>query len=283
MSSTSRRLFFVQLFLLSACVTELKSIRSDKLTIGVVSYDRGEQILKQFSEFNNYLSEKTGALIELEPAFNEAKALERIAHQAWSLVFAPPGLSTLAIYEHQYLPLFSLTGIDNLRSIFVVRKDSFVQELKQLNGQTVAIGQPGSATGYYFPIFNLYGLTLAELLFAPTPKTILAWVAQGKATAGALSREEFNVYSRQLSHTEFRILYTDPHKVPPGAVLIAPTVDRNLQEQIHQLMSEMPSILAQEVGYVPNSSVPDYEYMATVVKRVRSIATRIQEKPAPLF
>jgi phosphonate transport system substrate-binding protein len=162
--------------------------------------------------------------------------------------------------------------------------------LKELRNQTVALGQPGSATGYFFPIYNLYGLTLSELMLAPTPKTVLEWVAQGKATAGALSREEFNSYS-QLSQIQFRVLHIDPHDVPTGVVLIAPTIERNLREQIRQIMNQAPSIVAQEAGFVPNGPLPDYRYMISVVKRVRSIfpdefehgATPYQLKPARLF
>ena len=282
-SMTSRRLFIIQLFLLTACMQKLKSIQNEKLTIGVVSYDEGQQTIEQYNRFNSYLGEETGALIELEPTFNEAKALERISNQAWSLVFAPPGLAAIAIAAKQYVPLFPLKGVNNLRSILVIRQDSSIRNLKELSGQTVALGQLGSATGYYFPLYNLYGLTLAELLFAPTPKTILEWVVQKKVTAGALSREEFDNYSSQLISSEFHVLYTDPHNVPSGVVLIGTAVERNLQEQIRAILSETPSVLAQEVGYIPNGSVPDYQFMITVVKRVQSIATHIQEKPARLF
>lgn len=278
----SRRLF-IQLFLLTACSSNSKPTQNDKLTVGVVSYGEGAQIIEQYANFNNYLSEKTGAFVELEPTFNEAKALERISNQAWSLIFAPPGLAAIAISEQRYLPISPLSNLGNLRSILVVRKDSAVRTLKDLNGKSLALGQLGSATGYYLPIFNLYGLTLAEIITAPIPKTVLEWVAQGKVTAGALSREEFNTYSSQINGTEFRILYSDPHTVPPGAVLIGPTIERNLQEQILKVINETPSVLAQEVGFVPNGPLPDYKYMTTVVKRVRSIATHIQEKPVRLF
>jgi len=173
-----------------------------------------------------------------------------------------------------------------LRSILVVRKNSPIQNLRELEGQTVALGQPGSATGYYFPLYNLYGLTLSELMFAPTPKTVLEWVAQGKASAGALSKEEFDSYSSQLKQTEFRIVYTDPHYVPSGIVLLEPTIESNSQEQIRKVMREAPSAIAQEVGYVPNGRLPNYQYMIAVVKRVNLIepdATPIQLKPARLF
>lgn len=283
MSSLISRRLFIQILFLTACGVKSPPVQSSKLTIGVVSYGEGEQKIEQYTRFNNYLGEKTRAVVELEPTFNEAKALERINNQAWSLIFAPPGLAAIAIAEADYLPLFPLLGVDNLRSILVVRQDSTIQDLQQLNGKAVAVGQIGSATGYYFPLYNLYGLTLAEILFAPTPKTILEWVAQAKVTAGALSKEEFNLYSSQLGASEFRVLYTDPHNVPSGVVLIGSVVESQLQEHIREVMSQMPSVIAQEVGYIPNGTLPDYQFMTTVVKRVRSIATHIQERPARLF
>jgi phosphonate transport system substrate-binding protein len=287
----SRRLLLLQLFLLAACGAPSLSSKRQGLVLGVVSYDAGERTLNRYAKFNQYLSEKIGVIVQLEPAFNENKALERIRNQAWSLAFAEPGLAAIAIAQYHYIPLFPLQGITNLRSILVVRKDNPIVELKELQNQPIALGQPGSATGYFFPIYNLYGLTLAEIMLAPTPKTVLEWVAIGKATAGALSKEELYLHGSYFSSTEFRILYTDPHEVPPGAVLVAPNLNENLRQQIRQIMNQTPSILAQEVGYIPNSPAPDYGYMISVINRVRTIfpdeyergATPLQLKPARLL
>lgn len=284
----SRRLLLLHLLLLTACT--VKSPTQGELSIGVVSYDREKETLDRYDSFNQYLAEKTESRVTLEPTFNENKALERIHSRAWSLVFAPLGLAAIAISQNQYVPLFPLQGVNNLRSVIVVRQDSPLRNLKELENKTVALGQPGSATGYYFPIYNLYGLTLTEILFAPTPKTVLEWVAQGKATAGAISMEEFNSYQQQSRQTKFRILYTDPHYVPPGVVLIGSTIERNYQELIRKVMSEAPSVLTQSVGYVANGRLPDYEYMIAVVKRVGSIFAQApdlggstQLKPARLL
>lgn len=279
----SRRLFLLHLLMLAVSGCQSTSSYEGELTIGVINYGGGEQIINQFANFKRYLGEKTKAHIQLEPTFNENKAIERIQARAWSLVFAPPGLAAIAIAGYQYIPLFPLLDLSNLRSILVVRQDSPLHDLKQLQQKTVALGVPGSATGYYFPLYNLYGLTLAEILFAPTPKTVLEWVAEGKAIAGAVSMADFNLYSSQLSQTQFRILYTDPHYVPPGAVLIGPSIEHNRQNNIRKVLSEFPSMLASEVGYVPNGQVPDYQYMIAVVEKVRAIAAHIQEKPTHLF
>jgi phosphonate transport system substrate-binding protein len=275
----SRRLFLLQLLSLTVAGCQSKPTFEGALTIGVINYSGDEQIINQYAKFDSYLGEKTKAYIQLEPTFNENRAIERLEARAWSLVFAPPGLAAIAISRYQYVPLFPLLGISNLRSILVVRKDNPIKDLKQLQGQTVALGQPGSATGYYLPLFNLYGLTLAEVLFAPTPKTVIEIVTQGKATAGAVSMAEFN----ETPQTDLRVLYTDPHYIPSGVVLIGPNVERNRQEYIRQVMSEFPSVLAEEIGYIPNGKVPDYRYMITVVERVKLIASQLQNKPARLF
>lgn len=278
-----RRLFLFHLLGLAFASCQPRRKFEGPLTIGVINYGGGEQIINQYAKFNTYLGEKTNSYIQLEPAFNENKAVERLEARAWSLVFAPPGLAAIAIARHQYIPLFPLVGISNLRSIFVVRKDSSISELKQLQGQTVALGQLGSATGYYFPLYNLYGTTLAEILFAPTPKAGLEFVAQGKANACAISEADLSLHASQFSPTEFRVLYKDPHYVPLGVVLIGPNIERNRQEFIRKVLSELPSGLAQEVGYVPNGQVPDYKYMISVVDRVSSIASNLQTKPVRLF
>ena len=268
----SRRLFLLELLLLAVNACQSKQQTNTPLVIGVIDYDQDEQI-DRYTSFNRYLSSVLRTHIEIEPTFNERKALERIQSQTWSLVFASPGVATIAIDDFQYIPLFPMQeDVTNLRSIFVVDNNNPIQELKQLDSKTIALGQVGSTTGFYFPIYNLYGLNLAEVLLAPTPKTVLEWIAQKKVTAGALSTKEFNLYSPQFSQTEFRILYTDSHPVPPSSVLLAPTIDRTYQERIINAMSDAPPDVVQKAGYVPNASVPNYEYMISVVKRVRAIA-----------
>jgi len=277
--------------LLSACSTKSISVKRQSLLIGTVSYQEGSKTLDRYDRFKSYLSKRTQSVVELEPALNEGRALARIQSQQWSLVFAPPGLTAIAISQHQYTPLLPLIGVQNLRSVLVVREDSPIQDIKAIAGKSVALGQPGSATGYYLPIFNLYGLTLSELIFPPTPKAILEAVSQGKVAVGAVSQEEFNTYKSQANPFNLRILFSDPHNVPSGVLLISPTIERNYQESIRKILSETPPVVAEVVGFVTNAPVPDYKYMISVVERVRAIfpgdtnasVALLQQKPVRLF
>lgn len=280
---SSRRLFLLQVCFLTISACKAKSDLSGSLVIGAINYNEGKVIIKDYERFDRYLSEVLRTRVEVEPTFNELRALERLQSQAWFMIFAPPGIAVLAIDNHQYVPIFpQQESMNNLRSIFVVREDSPIRELGQLEKKSVGLGQVGSATGYYFPIYNLYGLTLAKVLFAPSPKTILEWVAEGTVTAGAVSTEEFNLHRSQFSSTEFRVLYTDSHPVPPGLVLLSPNINRTDQERIIRAMESAPPDLVQEAGYVPNASVPNYDYMTSVVKRVEAIAVHSSNKPVRL-
>lgn len=277
----SRRLFLLNLvLLLTACKTEGTS-KLGKLTIGVVSYGEGKKSIEQYSALTNYLSAQLKTIIELEPAYNEIKALEQIQRRSWSLVFAPPGLAAIAISKEQYLPLFPLEGVEKTRSVIVVLQDSPIKKLTDLKGKAIALGQPGSATGYYLPIYALYGLTLAEVRFAPTPQTILQWIETRKVPAGALSLDELERYSSTFGEAKFHILAAN--SVPPGALLVGPTIERNQQEQIRKVLaSASPAIIA-SARYIPSAKVPDYKNLIEVIEKVRLIAERIKQKPARLY
>lgn len=89
----SRRLFLIESILLAANACKSAQKTSAPLLIGVINYDQDEQITNRYTSFNRYLSSVLKAHVEIEPTFNERKALERIQSQAWSLVFAPPGVA----------------------------------------------------------------------------------------------------------------------------------------------------------------------------------------------
>jgi len=252
-----------------------------RLTIGVVSYEAGARSIEQYAPLREYLAQKTNTVVEIDPAFNELRAVEQIQRRAWSIVFAPPGLAAIAIAKAQYIPIFRMEGLFNLRSVLVVREDSSILNLADLNNKVVALGEPGSAAGYYLPLYDLYGLTLAEVRFAPTPKTTLAWLSQGIVAAGALSEDDFQRYRYEFSQTKFRVLHTSRF-VPTGAVLLGPTVERNQEQQIRAAMREAPSSIAGDTGYIPNAKLPNYQQFIQIVEKVRPLEARLRETPVVL-
>ena len=276
----SRRLFLLQLlFLLSACKTEETS-KLGKMTIGVVSYGDGDRAIEQYSALVDYLQAQLKTIIELEPTFNEIRALQQIKQRVWSLAFAPPGLAAIAIFEEQYSPICPLEGVEKMRSLIVVREESLFKKLSDLKGQAIALGQPGSATGYYLPLYKLYGLTLAEIRIAPTPKTILEWIEKKEVAAGALSLADLERYGKDFQQTKFRVI--DTHSVPSGAVIVGSTVELYQQERIRKLLTSASPNLIAAAGYLPNATVPNYKPLMEMIVKVRPLEDKIKKKPVIL-
>ena len=266
----------------AGCGSKEVTSSPEKLTVGMVSYGDEKISIDKFDRFKEYLAAETQSVVELEPVYNEVQAIEKIRQKRWDIVFSPPGLAALAIGKEAYIPIFSMQRISSdERALLIVREDSPVQTIADLSNKTVALGKAGSAAGYYLPLYDLYGLTLAEVRFAPTPRTTLQWLTEGVVDAGALSEHDFEQYRRELSSTRFRILHTSRF-IPAGVVLLGSDVDRNEQEQIQKAMREAPSDIAADAGFLPTAPLPNYDQFIKLVEKVRPLEAQVKQKPATL-
>ena len=256
-------------------------ISREKITIGVVGYDTEVKAVGKYEPLQSYLAGQINSIVELEPAYNELQALEQIQRQRWSLVFAPPGIAAIAMSDEQYIPIFPLERVGSReRSLLIVRKDSQIEDLADLSQKKIALGQLGSATGYYLPLYDLYGLTLAEVIFAPTPKEILQLLEEEKVDAGALSEDEFQTY-RSSFPTEFKVLRKSRF-IPSGLVILSPLVDRNQQENISNAMKNAPASIVSDAGYIIEDQIPDYEEFIKLIKKVQPLEEKVRQTPAIL-
>ncbi|MDM9380987.1 PhnD/SsuA/transferrin family substrate-binding protein [Chlorogloeopsis sp. ULAP01] len=255
----------------------------NRLTIGVVSYGEGKVSLDKYERFKDYIGSQTRSLIELEPAYNELQAVAQIQRKRWDIVFAAPGLAAIAIGKELYIPLFSMEGVSSRqRSLLIVRDEQPIKKISDLANKTVALGETGSAAGYYVPLYDLYGLTLAQIRSAPTPETVLEWISNKTVDAGAISEQDFELYQRKFATTKFRILHTS-RWIPPGVVLLAPTVERNQQQQIQKAMNDAPADIAADAGYVPAARIPNYTEFIKLIEKVKPLEGRVKQKPATLL
>ncbi|MGF1568403.1 MAG: phosphate/phosphite/phosphonate ABC transporter substrate-binding protein [Nodosilinea sp.] len=250
------------------------------MTIGVVSYGETEVSLERYQRFQAYLAEQTKIPIDLEVAYNELKAVQEIDRSNWDIVFAPPGLAAIAD-KRGYTRVFTLENLGQAKfGLIVVRADSDIDELGDLQDQVVALGERGSAAGYYLPLYDLYGLTLQEARFAPTPKTVLEWLDAGTVAAGALSESDFENYQASFDAGTFRILHRS-RAIPAGVVLMG-GIERNQAEFITRVMKEAPADITSDARYVSNANLPSYDHFIQIVEKVRPLEDRVQQQPATL-
>ncbi|WP_198648233.1 phosphate/phosphite/phosphonate ABC transporter substrate-binding protein [Cyanothece sp. BG0011] len=254
-----------------------------RITLGVVSFGENEQLEEKYGELKAYLEKELNSIVELEPTYNERQAVTQIKGKAWDLVFASSGLAAIATQQSTYIPILPLEGGLNNRSIFVIAQDSPLKTLSELNGKAVALGQPGSATGYYFPLLNLYGLNVAKIRLAATPKQALEWISQGEVVAAAMSLEQYNRYRATVRQTRFRVLHQDDHEVPSGSILVSNSLPQIEQEALYNVLTTAPPMIPASVGYIANGEVPNYQQLVKVIEKVTPITDNIQQQPAMLY
>ena len=274
-----KRYFLLALLLIGCNGTS--QIRSDKIVIGVISYGDKTRSVDDYELLREYLAQETKSIVDIEPAYNEIQALEKIRRKQWSIVFATPGIAATALENKFYRPLFPLDSVSGLeRSVFIVKENSEINSLTDLFNKKLALGQPGSAAGYYLPLYDLYGLTLAKVNFAATPQEIIEWISKGEVDAGALSERNFEFYNLQ-SPTRLRILQRSRF-IPSGIVIINNGVESNLQQKIENAMNQAPSNIISDAGYIIDRPVPDYEEFIKLVRKVRPLEQRVNNTPAVL-
>ena len=275
-----KRYFLLALLLIGCNGTS--QIRSDKIVNGVISYGDEVRSVDDYELFKEYLAKKTKSIVEIEPAYNELQALEQINRRRWSIVFATPGLAATALENKFYRPLFTLDSVSSLeRSVLIVKENSEIEQLGDLANKKLALGQPGSAAGYYLPLYDLYGLTLAKVVFAATPEEVMEWVSSGEVDAGALSEREFEFYNLQ-SQTKFQILHKSRF-IPSGLVVINSNVEPKLQEQIKRAMNQAPSNIMSDAGYIVDRTVPDYQEFIKLVQKVKPLEKKVRNTPVVLI
>jgi phosphonate transport system substrate-binding protein len=263
-------LLIIIIWTITACNPSVETAIK-KYSIGVVSYG-SESSVKQYAELEKYLGTQLKSIIEIEPVYNEVKALDQISNKRWDLVFAPPGLAAIAISRYNYQPIVPLEATDETRSVIVAQSNSPFKERRDLVGKTIVLGQKGSATGYYLPLYNLYGLKFAQVLYAATPEEVLQSIDNNKAAAGALSVADYNLYRRDFDPNRFKIIHVDEHPVPSGAILISDRLELNQQDKIAIVLNQTPSFIAASAGFLPNEPLPNYQYLIKVIKRVQEIS-----------
>lgn len=258
-----------------------------KITLGIVSYETGKQSLQQYQPFQDYLAQQTQTIVEVEPAFSELQAVDQVKRKAWSVVFAPPGLAAIAIYDAKYTPIFPLQSVKNY-AVIVVKQESSMKILKNLSNKKIALGQPGSLTGYYLPLYDLYGLTLAEIQFAPTPKMALDWLKMGKVDAVAVSENQLFDYTKQLKSSSLRVLHKS-RPIPSGLVLLAATFNPEQQQNLKQILQEAPPNIIEQAGYLPNINVKDqeqlvndYQQLIQFIQKVKPLEGKLKNTPVVL-
>lgn len=212
--------------------------------------------------------------VQLEPVASPEQARQRLLHGSWDAAFLPPGLAALAIEGRgasDYNLLRPLGRRQNSRSVLLVRSDSKVTSLAQLRGSRLGLLPRGSLTGYYLPLYNLHGLTLASVHYALSYPELLEGLRSGQLDVIAWDA------ALPAPGPDVRPLHEDVNAIPLGALVLSQQLVAADHQPFLRALDASAAELPVQLGYVAGVLPEPQE-----LRRLRNVVNSVESWDLPL-
>ncbi len=235
MKKSLRYTAVVFLLLLQATTSAL----GDKIySVGVVPQFEARRIAKIWQPILDEVSQRSGVKLELKASPNIPTFEKEFSAGEFDFAYMNPYHAIVANEKQGYAPLLRDNG-RNLFGIIVVKKDSAIQSVSELDGKTVAFPSPNALGAALLPRAEFdrkFNININEL-YVKSHSSVYLNVLLGKVAAGGgvqktLSQQPENIRNK------LRILYkTDP--VPPHPFTAHSRVDKSVQDKVKAAFLEL--------------------------------------------
>jgi len=238
-----------------------KSLAQERVfTIGVVPQFTPVEIYERWGPLVKELENRTSLKFELKTYKSIPEFEKAFLKGELDFVFMNPYHQVMAYKAQKYIPL--LRDKTPLTGILVVRRDSPVKEVKDLDGKVIAFPAPNAFAA------SLYMRALLtenfKISFTPeyvkTHDNVYRQVILGKAQAGGGVNNTFLRQPEEVKR-ELRVLYETP-SAAPHPLSVHPRVPKEVRDKVKKAILDManePSMKALlDRVQMPNPVPADY-------------------------
>ncbi len=231
MKLLGRTLFITILTLLSHAAAA-----QEIYTFGIVPQTIARQTAKDWTPILNYLEAQTGIKLRFATAASVPLFSQRVAEEKYDFVYLNP--TDYVKYQDKagYNPIARARNF-KLQGIIVVRKDSAIEKLDELNHKELAV--PAYAfTADTLPraALNASG-TAVKISPLATPDAVYRDVAQGRYAAGGGNPASFNNTAPEI-RDQLRIVWTSEGYTPQAFAAHA-RVPKEIVQAIQEALIDM--------------------------------------------
>ncbi len=235
MKKNLRYITVVFLLLLQATTSAL----ADKVySVGVVPQFEARRISQIWQPILDEVSQRSGVKLELKASPNIPTFEKEFSTGEFDFAYMNPYHAIVANEKQGYTPLLRDNG-RNLFGIIVVKKDSPIQSVGELDGKTVAFPSPNALGATLLPRAEFdrkFNIKINEL-YVNSHSSVYLNVLFGKTTAGGGVQKTLSQQPEEI-RDKLRILYkTDP--VPPHPFTAHSRVDKSVQDKIKAAFLEL--------------------------------------------
>ena len=247
--------------ILFAAVLSSASAVAETYSIGVVPQFESRKMFSIWQPIVEELKKRTGDTFNLAVPLTVPDFEREIEKGSYDFVYANPYHILRLSEKRTYMPL--VRDKLPLRGILVVRKDSPVRTLKELDGKSLAVPSPnaiGASLLIRADLEHLYGVRM-KMVNVKTHSSAYLNVLNGLTDAGGGVVKTFAEQDKSVQDA-LRIIYTT-REMPSHPLAAHSRIDKTIREQVRRVLLE---IAATPAGKALFDDVPMSEPVATSIE-----------------
>ncbi|MEL6455866.1 MAG: phosphate/phosphite/phosphonate ABC transporter substrate-binding protein [Cyanobacteria bacterium J06623_5] len=227
--------------------TGVETANPEKLVVALLPDEDAATIIKDNEALSNYLEETLDKEIELVVTTDYSSMIEAARNGRIDLAYFGPLSYVLAKTKSNIEPFAARVkdGSTTYTSIIIGNAEAGVDEFADIEGKTVALGDPASTSSRLFPELTLAeaGLTSGEdyeAVFLGAHDAVALAVQNGNAQAGGLSRPIFDslVESGTIDTSQIAVIAeSDP--IPQYPWTMRADLDPELKDDVRSAFLEI--------------------------------------------
>lgn len=240
MRTLSKYILFFNIIIVSVL-----SLNAEELNFGYASGENIVSIINKFTPMMNYLSEKMEMKVNFIRTVSYAETQEGFINGVLDIGI----LNTLSFLEIEdknvILPVAERLkkGKSSYQSYIVVRKDSPISNIQDIQNRTFAFGDPNSTSSTLMPQKLLSDLhidiykDLKQFMYFQKQDSILYAILNRTVDAGAVASFIFEESDPEVKNLLKVIEKSDPF--PLGPFVISRRIDKEMKEKLSEILLSM--------------------------------------------
>lgn len=223
--------------LAAACLAVSAHAAAYTYTFAVVPQFEQRKLFAIWKPIVDELEKRTGLSFKLVATLTIQNFERELSKGRFDFVYTNPYHILMVSQSQGYIPL--VRDETPLRGILVVRKDSPIQDISELEGKTVAFPSAnaiGASLLMRADLSRLYHVTVVPL-YVKTHSSVYFHVVNGLTAAGG--GVEKTLHEQDASVQEaLRVLYTT-REIPSHPIAAHPRISKALRDEVQQALLDM--------------------------------------------
>jgi phosphonate transport system substrate-binding protein len=227
----------VRLGVVAVSILMAGQVAAETLTFGIVPQQSAKKLAKLWTPINQYLSEKSGVTIKFATAKNIPTFEQRTLDGEYDIAYMNPYHFTVFNQKPGYEAIAKQRD-KRIKGIIVVRKDSPLQSLTELDKQRLAFPAPAAFAASVLPRAKMTqdGIDMTPKYVSSHDSVYLS-VSRGLFPAGGGVMRTFNNTAPEVRES-LRVLWTTPGYTP-HAIAVHPRVSETTRMKLQQAFLDM--------------------------------------------